>query len=109
MLSPTSSSSDTNALSPGSSNSISETKGGETKGGETKGDATKWKQDKNGLPIAKAIQVPDEYCCPITCDLMKDPVMTSDGHTYERDAIQEWFDLGNKTSPRTNLGLKNIE
>ena len=46
MLSPTSSSSDTNAASPGSSNSTSE-----TKGGETKGDATKWKQDKNGLPM----------------------------------------------------------
>ena len=29
--------------------------------------------------------------CPITHELMVDPVITDDGHTYERSAIQEYF------------------
>mmetsp|Transcript_27120 Transcript_27120/g.63022 ORF Transcript_27120/g.63022 Transcript_27120/m.63022 type:complete len:307 (+) Transcript_27120:3-923(+) len=30
-------------------------------------------------------------CCPITGDIMKDPVVAADGHTYERSAIEEIF------------------
>eukprot|EP00466_Bigelowiella_natans_P005739 jgi/Bigna1/45697/e_gw1.142.3.1 len=42
--------------------------------------------------------------CPITREVMKDPVVCSDGHTYERSAIQRWLQR-NSTSPRTNLPL----
>lgn len=35
--------------------------------------------------------LPDNFRCPITCCLMHDPVITSDGFTYERSAIEEWF------------------
>lgn len=38
--------------------------------------------------------------CPITHELMKDPVIGSDGHAYERCAIQQWR-AANKTSPIT--------
>ena len=31
--------------------------------------------------------VPDEFICPITLKVMKDPVTASDGFTYEREAI----------------------
>lgn len=34
--------------------------------------------------------VPAMFVCPITQDLMDDPVVAADGYTYERDAIQEW-------------------
>ena len=34
---------------------------------------------------------PNEYLCPITGGLMLDPVVASDGHTYERQAITEWL------------------
>ena len=40
----------------------------------------------------KAVQ--DEhphFCCPIELTLMKDPVSTEDGRTFEREAIQQWF------------------
>ena len=34
---------------------------------------------------------PDELRCPITYEMMTDPVITVDGHTYERSSITEWF------------------
>ena len=48
---------------------------------------------------------PSEYLCPITKELMKDPVITVDGHTYERDAIEKWF-LKSNRSPMTTLTIK---
>lgn len=30
------------------------------------------------------------FLCPITQQIMEDPVMTDDGHSYERDAIEQW-------------------
>lgn len=44
--------------------------------------------------------VPDEYLCPITQSVMTDPVLGSDGRTYERSAITEWLRTHN-TSPIT--------
>ena len=36
--------------------------------------------------------LPNELLCPITLEVMVDPVMTADGHTYERAAIERVFD-----------------
>ncbi len=36
----------------------------------------------------EASQIPDEYTCPITHQLMYDPVIAADGETYEREAIE---------------------
>ena len=44
--------------------------------------------------------------CPISCEVMKDPVMAMDGHTYERVCIEEWFGTGARTSPATNEPLE---
>ena len=33
----------------------------------------------------------DAFLCPITQDYMRDPVITSDGQTYERRAIEAWL------------------
>ena len=30
---------------------------------------------------------PDAFCCPVTMELMRDPVVASDGFTYERDTL----------------------
>ena len=40
------------------------------------------------------IAYPDEFLCPITWCKMVDPVVASDGHSYERSAIQDVFDRG---------------
>jgi len=47
---------------------------------------------------------PDEYRCPITLNVMVDPCLAADGHSYEREAIQRWF-LTHGTSPMTNKRL----
>lgn len=31
------------------------------------------------------------YFCPITIEIMEDPVIAADGHSYERAAIVEWL------------------
>ena len=54
-----------------------------------------------------AVEPPDELTCPITYCLMDDPVMTADGESYERRAIEEWFATGKTTSPLTNEVLPN--
>ena len=46
------------------------------------------------------IFVPDDFYCPITGELMTDPVSEPDGHTYERSAIIKWLSKNN-TSPMT--------
>ncbi|XP_052254314.1 WD repeat, SAM and U-box domain-containing protein 1-like isoform X12 [Dreissena polymorpha] len=49
--------------------------------------------------------VPDEYLCPITREIMKDPVICSDGYSYERAAIASWMNKGKNCSPMTNAVL----
>lgn len=49
--------------------------------------------------------VPQDFLCPITQEIMYDPVVTMDGHSYERTAIEEWFRRGGTNSPRTGATL----
>jgi endonuclease/exonuclease/phosphatase (EEP) superfamily protein YafD len=51
-------------------------------------------------------ELPSWFFCPITQEIMKDPVLCVDGNSYERTAIEEWFKTS-KTSPLTNLPLKS--
>ena len=44
--------------------------------------------------------VPFEYKCPITAEIMEDPVVIADGKTYERAAIEQWLARSN-LSPMT--------
>jgi hypothetical protein len=53
-----------------------------------------------------AAEVPDEYICPITAEIMTDPVTTLDGFTYERAAITEWLRTKD-TSPKTGATLES--
>ena len=39
---------------------------------------------------------------------MKEPVVTVDGHVYDKQSIQQWFRRGNRTSPMTGLPLTSI-
>ena len=46
----------------------------------------------------------DSITCPITGDIMNDPVQGNDGHTYERTAITEWLSR-NPISPQTRAPM----
>ena len=47
-----------------------------------------------------------QLTCPITKELMRDPVVASDGYTYERAAIEAWM-AESMVSPRTGQPLKH--
>ena len=53
-------------------------------------------------------EVPAEMLCPISCDIMNDPVTCMDGQTYERVCIEQWFAKGKRTSPVTNEVLSSL-
>ena len=50
--------------------------------------------------------IPHHFFCAITQDIMKDPVTTIDNFTYERTAIERWFEE-HSTSPLTGLSLSS--
>eukprot|EP01052_Picozoa_sp_SAG31_P000800 SAG31_NODE_23_length_33717_cov_17.863585_20_plen_455_part_00 len=52
--------------------------------------------------------VPRDFYCAITQEIMIDPVICGDGHSYERDAIELWFRRSNR-SPRTGMPLQSID
>ncbi|PIA29172.1 hypothetical protein AQUCO_06200037v1 [Aquilegia coerulea] len=49
--------------------------------------------------------IPDDFRCPISLELMKDPVIVSTGQTYERSCIRKWLDAGHRTCPKTQQTL----
>ena len=49
-------------------------------------------------------EIIDDISCPITREIMIEPVVLSDGHTYEKEAVKIWLREHN-TSPKTNKPL----
>jgi len=53
----------------------------------------------------------DEFICPITYEILIDPVVIMDGHTYEKKAIDKWFANngreGHRISPLSGEVLKS--
>jgi hypothetical protein len=55
------------------------------------------------------ISIPPFFTCPISLELMNDPVSTCTGVTYDRASIEKWIDDGNNTCPATLLPLVTKE
>ncbi|XP_020101836.1 protein spotted leaf 11-like [Ananas comosus] len=53
----------------------------------------------------KTAVIPDDFRCPISLDLMKDPVIVATGQTYERACIEKWLASGHNTCPTTQQKL----
>ncbi|CAA6670652.1 unnamed protein product [Spirodela intermedia] len=51
----------------------------------------------------------EEFRCPITLELMKDPVTVSTGQTYDRSSITKWLAAGNRTCPVTGAPLQTTD
>ncbi|KAG2290901.1 hypothetical protein Bca4012_006848 [Brassica carinata] len=86
-----------------------------------------WRIKNNNNPKKKSkgdgndgfITVPKDFVCPISLDLMTDPVIISTGQTYDRTSIARWIEEGHCTCPKTgqmlvdsrivpNRALKNL-
>ncbi|CAN4088259.1 unnamed protein product [Withania somnifera] len=52
---------------------------------------------------------PEDFRCPISLELMTDPVTVSTGQTYDRASIQKWLKSGNLLCPKTGEKLQSTE
>ena len=59
-------------------------------------------------PAAES-EVPPELLCPLSFDVMTDPVICASGQTYERSAIEKWFARGNRTDPMSGAVLEHTQ
>ena len=59
-----------------------------------------------GYGMADAITA--DVNCPITTDLLENPVVAHDGHTYEQKDIAAWF-RSRRTSPKTQATMPTTE
>lgn len=53
-------------------------------------------------------QAPSAFFCPISMELMTDPVVLPTGHTYERICIERWFRSGERSCPNTGSTLEQL-
>ncbi|KAF5736198.1 hypothetical protein HS088_TW14G00334 [Tripterygium wilfordii] len=51
------------------------------------------------------VPIPTDFCCPLSLELMTDPVIVASGQTYERTFIKNWIDLGLTVCPKTRQTL----
>ncbi|XVF17577.1 hypothetical protein REPUB_Repub10bG0135500 [Reevesia pubescens] len=51
------------------------------------------------------VPIPADFCCPLSLELMTDPVIVASGQTYERAFIKKWIDLGLTLCPKTRQAL----
>ncbi|KAL3651302.1 hypothetical protein CASFOL_004304 [Castilleja foliolosa] len=63
------------------------------------------KRNSLGWQLLEALP---SFYCPITADVMDDPVETSSGHTFERAAIMRWLEGGNNVCPLTKMPLSKV-
>lgn len=55
-----------------------------------------------GSAASSSSPSPATFLCPISLEIMREPVMAADGYSYERSAIEHWFGTGARSSPMTN-------
>lgn len=48
------------------------------------------------------VEIPEMYICPLSKQMMHDPVIADDGYTYERKAIKDWLTKHAYSSPMTH-------
>ncbi|CAI9294580.1 unnamed protein product [Lactuca saligna] len=59
-------------------------------------------------PLDLGVQIPYHFRCPISLELMRDPVIVGTGQTYDRPSIESWVATGNTTCPVTRLPLTDF-
>ncbi|XP_009336148.2 LOW QUALITY PROTEIN: U-box domain-containing protein 3 [Pyrus x bretschneideri] len=59
------------------------------------------------LETASGVPIPSYFRCPLSSELMLDPVIVASGQTYERSSIQKWIDHGLTICPKTRQRLSH--
>ncbi|KAL2537501.1 U-box domain-containing protein 26 [Forsythia ovata] len=59
-------------------------------------------------PLDVGVQIPYHFRCPISLELMRDPVTVCTGQTYDRTSIESWVATGNTTCPVTRSPLTDF-
>ncbi|XVF29691.1 hypothetical protein REPUB_Repub15cG0143900 [Reevesia pubescens] len=83
------------------------------------GSSTTQKSEHRRRKSMSDITIPADFRCPISLELMRDPVVVASGQTYDRESINQWIESGHNTCPKTgqtlahtnlipNLSLKNL-
>ncbi|XP_065876082.1 U-box domain-containing protein 9 isoform X1 [Euphorbia lathyris] len=67
----------------------------------------KSKKRSSSLKLRESLPCPDEFKCPLSKELMRDPVILATGQTYDRPFIQKWLKAGNRTCPLTQQVLSH--
>nr|KYP75692.1 U-box domain-containing protein 6 [Cajanus cajan] len=62
----------------------------------------------NNRKSGQMLLPPEELRCPISLQLMNDPVIIASGQTYERVCIEKWFRDGHNTCPKTQQKLSHL-
>lgn len=70
--------------------------------------STPW-YDGRRRKSASEIPIPTDFRCPISLDLMRDPVVVSTGQTYDRESIKLWIESGHNTCPKTGQTLAHTD
>ncbi|KAK7379217.1 hypothetical protein VNO80_04672 [Phaseolus coccineus] len=65
--------------------------------------------DACGGELEVEVVIPNHFRCPVSLELMTDPVTLSTGITYDRVSIEKWIEGGNKTCPVTNQVLTTFD
>ncbi|CAH1428447.1 unnamed protein product [Lactuca virosa] len=63
---------------------------------------------RSNLEILSCLN-PEDFRCPISLELMIDPVTVSTGQTYDRVSIEKWLKSGNLICPKTGEKLATTE
>ncbi|KAF5744922.1 E3 ubiquitin-protein ligase PUB23-like [Tripterygium wilfordii] len=60
------------------------------------------------MEMENEVEIPAHFLCPISLQLMRDPVTVSTGITYDRESIEEWlFSYKHNTCPVTKQVLSS--
>ncbi|CAI8614336.1 unnamed protein product [Vicia faba] len=57
--------------------------------------------------VKSDVSVPSYFRCPLSLELMLDPVIVASGQTYQRQSIQTWLDNGLNVCPKTHQTLNH--
>lgn len=80
---------------------------------DEEGELGRWNKKTKKCFISREIfetfkTIPKDFCCPISLEMMKDPVVISTGQTYDRESISRWME-GHCTCPKTGQKLVHTQ